>query len=346
MPAKSIDVMRQYVDAVINEWHQLSESLSEPVETIYFGGGTPSLLPSELVDRLMSQLPHHNCAEITIEANPEQITPSFIQWLKQSEFNRVSIGIQSLDDTELATVGRNHDRSTALNALKLLHHNIPNYSVDIIYGLPRQTLDSLIKTLSQIASYHPPHISAYMLSYEKGTRLDAMLQRGRVAPLDDDTLCEMYNIICTTLSNEGYDHYEISNFAKSGMRAVHNSNYWLDKPYIGLGAGAHSFIGNRRIFNTSNLLKYIENRGIGTGIIEEESTDDRINDHIMVSLRTSAGIDSERFIAKFGAGCWHALNARAQKFINLNKIKTTPSGFRITEEAWLTSDDIIASLFV
>lgn len=343
--SKSQQQFEAYADALINEWNFRKGSISDIVETIYFGGGTPSLMPSSTLDRVIDNIPTSDSIETTLEANPEQLTPDFVEWFNKSKFNRISVGIQSLNDVELNIVGRNHDSSIGRDALQTLR-DFSNYSVDIIYGLPGQTLDSLERTIDGVLRFKPPHMSAYMLSYEQGTRLYAMLQSGKVRIQSDETLCQMYELVCTKLRTEGYEHYEISNFAQPGYRAIHNSNYWLDKPYLGLGAGAHSYIGGKRHQNQNNIKSYINGKGIMSALEEAETLDNLINDHIMIALRTSEGINQKRFVAAFGEKQWGDLITRVSRYETSGSIVRNESGFAISEKSWLISDSIIASLFV
>lgn len=245
--------MEAFVDAAIGEWGERSAGLSEPVDTLYFGGGTPSSLPAELLRRLLEALPTENLREATIEANPEDVTDDWVRFISgETPFRRVSMGVQSFCDDELVTVGRRHSAARAAEAIDCLRRGgIDNLSCDLIYGLPGQTAGSWRRSLERLISFRPEHISAYLLSYEPGTRLDAMRRKGTVTEADDDMAEAMYEALCDMTRMAGYVHYEISNFALPGCEAVHNSAYWDNSPYIGLGPGAHSFDGFRRSFNLS-----------------------------------------------------------------------------------------------
>lgn len=340
-----------YVDAVIGEWNIRRAELQAPVETIYIGGGTPSLLGTGRLAHLFDNLPWSDCREITIEANPEQIDRDFIaRLLDTTPTNRVSIGVQSFNDDELRLVGRRHDSHRAILAMEALAAApLLSYSIDLIYGLPLQDESDWERNLTTALQFAPPHISAYMLSYEPRTRLDAMRLAGKVTPADDETLCRMYGALCDRLSHNGYRHYEISNFALEGHRALHNSNYWRGLPYIGLGAGAHSCTspGVRRE-NLPDLRGYIATGGLDAPhSIEHESTADRINDYIMVALRTSRGINAEEFKSRFGAAEYKALLRRAalEAASGAGLIMESDGSIAFTEEGWLTSDAVIAELF-
>lgn len=348
-PGRRASEMAAYVDCVITEWRRREGELrGEAVETVYIGGGTPSLLPPDELARMLEALPAEGCCEVTVEANPEQVTAAWLDALGRTPVNRVSMGVQSFSDAELKAVGRRHTSAQALEAIGLLQSAewLRSWSIDLIYGLPGQTRESWRDNLAQVAAMRPPHLSAYMLSYEKGTRLDAMRIAGKVAPHDDETLCAMYDDLCRAMADAGYEHYEISNFALPGHRAVHNSNYWLDRPYTGLGPGAHSFDGRARRFNPPALKRYLDAGGAAEPELEEETLANRINDHIMVALRTSRGVARERFAAAFGLAEWRALARRMRPYVATGQLlpSSAPDSWRIAEGAWLVSDAIIADL--
>ena len=190
--------MEGYVDAVINEWNRRKLTAPGPVDTIYLGGGTPSSLPLPLLERLLSALPSTGLREFTIEANPEDVTPEWVRFItERTSINRVSMGFQTFDDKELAAIGRRHSAAQSLNALELLRtHGISNISCDLIYGLPGQDLESWQRSLDTLIGCRPQHISAYLLSYEPGTRLDVMLAKGKVSETDEETVSQMYRYLC------------------------------------------------------------------------------------------------------------------------------------------------------
>ena len=263
-----------YIHAIEKEYQLRKHEIIEPYRTIYIGGGTPSSLDSDNLLRLLrfcktevADTPE----EFTIEVNPENVTPHLIKLLKDNGVNRVSMGIQSLVDDELKAVGRNHTPECALKGAALIADGFSNFSYDLIFGLPGQTLESLNYSLEKLLELRPPHISIYLLSYEPGTRLYARLVSGKIRETDEATVTRMYSLICESLRYAGYDHYEISNFALPGHESRHNSSYWASVPYLGLGASAHSFDGSVRRYNPSNLKEYIRNvdSGESPAIIDE-----------------------------------------------------------------------------
>lgn len=347
-PPRSGNQVTEYVDQLIREWHMRSYEVKGPVKTIYIGGGTPSLIGPSLLDKLLGVLPVSEAEEITLEANPEQITSDFIQWVEQSPVNRLSVGIQSLDDKQLSFIGRRHTAGQALAAAELIASSrISNYNLDLIYGLPGQDILSWERSLSRILDIRPTHMSCYMLTYEAGTRLDALRRARKVTPADDDTLAAMYDILCSGAARCGYEHYEISNFAQPGRRSVHNTNYWLDKPYIGLGAAAYSFDGCIRRNNPSDLTAYMAMTDSPVYDIEVESPSERHNSRIMTGLRLSDGLDMAGFAADFGLEAALRVARLSGPYIESGAMERTDNHhLRMTESGWLITDMILVDLFI
>ncbi|MDE5553804.1 MAG: radical SAM family heme chaperone HemW, partial [Muribaculaceae bacterium] len=278
------------INALIKEYGRRSTEINEPIKTIYFGGGTPSIIAPERLARVCKIFPLSNIEEFTIEVNPEDVNQVSVKAWRDIGVNRVSMGIQSFCDDELRSIGRRHSADDARRAIKcLLDGGITNISCDLIYGLPGQGIESWRRSLSELLSYRLPHISAYCLSYEPGTALYARMTAGKITPTDDMILAEMYQYFCEAAADAGYEHYEISNFALPGMRSRHNSSYWNETPYLGLGPGAHSFDGSVRRFNTNDLKTYIRTADIT--VIDEETADERFNDKLITALRTADGLD-------------------------------------------------------
>lgn len=344
------DISREnrYVTALGREWEIRQKEIVEPWTSVYFGGGTPSILSESSLTTISNWLPSgKDITERTIEVNPEDIDARAIEtWQKLLGINRISMGIQSLVDTELNAIGRRHSADGAVAAIRTLREQgIENLSLDLIYGLPGQTLDSWRYSLTRLLSFEPEHLSAYMLSYEPGTRLYAQRKAGRIIETDDETLLEMYSILCDLAGKAGYEHYEISNFAKPGMRARHNSAYWKGTPYLGLGPGAHSFDGTTRRANPSNLTQWCESlEKMEPAYITEVETDtDRINDMIMVSLRTAEGLNLNDIPESFR----NSIKKKARR-LGPDRVTIDEDSSRIVipEDAWMVSDDTIATLFI
>lgn len=338
------DMAQAYVEAVSREYAARAGELGgEKVRTIYLGGGTPSLLSPELFGRLTSPFDRSAVEEFTIEVNPDDIDGRRVDAWLAAGVNRVSIGIQSLQDKELAAVGRRHNAAQAIEAIALLHaKGITNISGDLIYGLPGQTLDSFADSLRRLIDTGITHLSAYCLSYEEGTRLWRKLQQGLVTPADDELIEAMYSALCRMAKASGFEHYEISNFALPGYRSRHNSAYWRDVPYLGLGPGAHSLDsqGIRR-YVPADIRAYIAKPEEAATIDPEDSTD-RANDRIMTSLRTAEGLT----LADFTDAQQRQISKAAKPHIATGRLHATPAGYAIPEESFLLSDAIIRDLLL
>ena len=309
-----LDVRQQYVDALCQEMqlrrHYLpttddTGAVPQPlISTIYLGGGTPSQLTPAQLQQIFSTivtvffheddtLMRTHC-EVTMECNPDDITPSFVQFLQHSPVNRVSMGVQSFSNERLKFLHRRHhaeDISPVVQQLRSI--GIDNISIDLMFGFPNQTLDEWKQDIQKALALRVEHISAYSLMYEEGTPLYQQLRNKKVKEIDDELSLTMYQTLVDELKSSGYEHYEISNFAKPGKRSQHNSSYWHAIPYLGIGASAHSYDIQSRQWNVSNIKKYISSIEQGEIPFERECLDDdtRYNDLITTALRTSEGIN-------------------------------------------------------
>lgn len=338
-----------YIEALLKEWSLRRHEVAEPVSTLYLGGGTPSILSDANLTRLIEGLGLElsTLTESTIEVNPEDITPHRARLLHALGLNRVSMGVQSLDNRLLESIGRRHDSLTAIKAYETLRScGMSNISLDLMYGLPSQSMDQWEQTLrTMLESLHPEHLSAYILSYEPGTRMTAMRDTGKLNPLDDEMTLAMYTLLCDMSRDAGYVHYEISNFALPGREARHNSSYWDMSPYIGLGPGAHSFDGkSTRRSNPWNLKKYIAALSAGHTVCEKEREDDDTlhNDIVMVGLRTNRGLDLALWPEY--AGRW--LNLSRQAIDSGEMAITGDNHLVISERAWPMADTFISRLLI
>lgn len=341
-----------YVDALLHEAAMRRYETDGNISTIYLGGGTPSTLDADeiarLLDGLRSTFDCDNTTEVTIEVNPEDVTADYLSRLRLAGVNRVSMGIQSLVDNELSAINRRHDSATALNAVKLIKGQFDNYSCDLIFGLPGQTLSTLEESLEVLVATGVPHLSCYLLSYEPGTLLHTRLMTGKVAETSDETATAMYMMIHERLARAGYEHYEISNYALPTHRAIHNSSYWDGTPYLGLGPAAHSFDGLRRRYNPSNLKIYLDtiNNGSPCYIIDEETDAERFNDYIITRLRTIEGIDLDEAAKKWPLEHVKALIDNAMPLILSNKLVNVDNTLRIDSSDWLVADDLLRRLII
>lgn len=336
LPRSRVD-MHAYVDAVVREWEVRHGELPEPVSTVYIGGGTPSMLPAALIESLVGSLSIDtgSLEEFTIEANPEDVTQEWVSAVAAAGIGRVSMGIQSLVDVELSAIGRRHTAGQALTAIETLKAGgVRNISCDLIYGLPGQTPDSWRYSLQRLMDAGIMHLSAYMLTYEPGTRLYVQRSLGRIREASDDDIETMYGDLVGMAAEYGFRHYEISNFAQPEYRAIHNSSYWDGTPYLGLGPSAHSFDGKVRRANPIDLKRYMSDPG---HCAEEEIPGPftAYNDRIITGLRTDNGID----VSEFGPEERAALDSYRRKGMMI------PAGlnrYRITERAWLMADAIMS----
>lgn len=290
-----------YVQAVLQEMDRRLAYLpeDEKISTIYMGGGTPSMLENRQVAALLNGIRSRwhvaADAEITLEANPGDISAEKVQEWHDIGVNRLSIGIQSFSDELLARIGRRHTAAEALQAVRTAQEaGYDNISVDLMYGLPGQTEDDWRKDVEQALALDIQHISAYGLMYEEGTALTGMLHRGEIEEADEELSNRMYDYLGERLERAGFGHYEVSNYALAGCESKHNSSYWNGTPYLGLGAGAHSFDGLSRQWNVADLESYIDAMTHGEECFEEEilSEDDKYNELVMLSLRTRNGLNT------------------------------------------------------
>lgn len=359
-----------YVNAVIQELALRREYIEAreglDIATIYLGGGTPSLLkPSsiQMILETIDRLYHiQTDAEITIETNPEDTTPEKIKALTALPINRVSMGVQTFNDNLLKTLGRRHDSARVMEAVRELHkHNLYNISIDLIYGLPHQNISQWKDDVTCALDVEPHHISAYALIYEPHTRLWQMKQRHEVQETEEETSLDMYNYLIDTLQHHGFKHYEISSFALPGCESRHNASYWRMQPYLGVGAGAHSFNGINRTANVNNVTQYISlvNEAATQGLTSTHwcetewlTPTDRYNDLITTALRTSDGIDLNYVKETFGTDtlqyCLQAarphLDAHLLEVINPTESPLKKERLRLTRQGIFVSDDIMSDL--
>ena len=342
-----------YVKAVLAEaGMRRSELRCEPVKTLYLGGGTPSQLPLLLLSTLMSGLNEVfglcGLEECTIEANPDDVTPSWCAALQRLGVNRVSMGVQSFEDDILRLIGRRHTARQAVEAVSRLRDaGIAKISIDLIFGLPGQTLASWTQSVHQAIDFHPQHISAYGLAYEEGTRLWWQRERGEVIEVPEEQCLEMYHIMVDMLKEAGYEHYEISNFALPGFYSRHNSSYWDGTPYLGLGAAAHSYDGSVRRYNPCDLQAYINGISAGSPAFEQEQLEwwQRYDEQVMLGLRTARGVETARLRENFGEDAWNHFINEAQRHIATGHLCLTDDGrYVLTEDGIMLSDSIIRDL--
>lgn len=342
-----------YVRAVVAEAALRRDELQgEPVKTLYLGGGTPSQLSASLLEALVhgidKAIPLADVEEFTIEANPDDVTPQWCAALLPLGVNRVSMGVQSFEDDILRLIGRRHTAGQAIEAVGLLREaGIDKISIDLIYGLPGQTCTSWTESVEHAIALQPQHISAYGLTYEPGTRLWLQRERGEVTEVPEQQCLDMYRILTEKMRAAGYVHYEISNFAKPGHHSRHNSSYWDETPYLGLGAGAHSYDGAERRYNPNNLREYIDKIQAGELAYEQEklSWRERYDERVMLGLRTARGVDADRLRHDFGDAAYrHFLDVAGRHIGQGHLNRVGESRYVLTEDGIMLSDAIICDL--
>ncbi|WP_109696278.1 radical SAM family heme chaperone HemW [Chitinophaga deserti] len=325
---------------------------NEPVSTLYFGGGTPSLLGPAAIQRLLDVLrANYNVlpdAEITLEANPDDLTPATLRAFRETGVNRLSIGVQSFFDEDLKWMNRAHQASQSVECLQEARAaGFGNFSIDLIYGGPTLTDERWEANIRQAVALNIPHLSCYALTVEPGTALDHFIQHHKIPAIDPDRAAKHFAILMEELEKAGYEHYEISNFALPGMHSRHNSSYWQGKHYLGLGPSAHSFNGVSRQWNVANNPLYIQSLKKDTVPFEIEmlSPSMALNEHIMISLRTSAGCSMVTVGERFGADKKDQLLAASKEFIRKGWMLQKEDRLTLTREGRFFADGIAAALF-
>lgn len=325
----------------------------EPVSSIYFGGGSPSLLEIEeihrLLDTVFSNFKLAADLEITLEANPDDLNPGKIKQLRKTPVNRLSIGIQSFFEEDLKWMNRAHSAMEAADALKRVQDaGFENITADLIYGFPLLTDKKWTANIKQMISMDIPHLSAYSMTVEDRTPLAAFIKKGSQRPMDENQSASQFLYLIGALAAEGYEQYEISNFAKPGKYSRHNTNYWKGVPYLGIGPSAHSFDGNSRQWNSSSNARYL-NEVLKESKVPFEreilSPADRINEYIMTALRTQWGIDLAAFGKKYGEKALKSLSGKADLVLNRDHLIRDRDAIRLSNEGKLFADRIAAQLF-
>lgn len=348
-----LDLRQQYVDALIRELVEVGQSKmskDDSISTVYLGGGTPSQLTIPQLRQLFDAIYIYNKvepdAEVTIEMNPDDVSVPYADTLRQLGINRVSMGAQTFDDERLRWLNRRHTVAQVGQAVKILRAaGIRNISIDLMYGFPNETIDDFVHDIDEVIKLDVEHISAYCLMIEEGTELYRRYGDKRVREYDDskeETERKMYELLIDKLTAAGYEHYEISNFARPGFRSRHNSSYWTGVPYIGLGAAAHSFDGHLRSWNVSDIQQYIAavNRDERLNEEEELSATDFYNERIMLGLRTCEGVDLSALSDDERNYCIQ----EAQPFLSDDILLLTDNRLVLTRKGLFVSDYVMSSL--
>lgn len=342
----------KYMPQVLEQMHRELEReevflTDRAIRTIYFGGGTPSLVNPAEIERFITQARRlFDCSaleEITVEVNPDDITEQYAAQLAATSVNRVSMGVQSFDDGCLQFMGRRHSASGALRAIERLRKvGFKNISIDIIFGVAGFGGESLERTLQQAVAADVEHISAYHLTIEPQTRFGRLLSRGEIAQVSEKLSEEEFLSVHQTFTAAGYEHYEVSNFAKKGYRSRHNSSYWTGAEYLGIGAGAHSFNGKHRRWCEQVVEEYIA--GVEYGC-ESLTALDALNEYIMVSLRRAEGIEIGYIAQQWGEQVANRVVNRAKRFVECGWLVENHGHIAVPADHFLVSDSVICELF-
>ncbi|MBO4740285.1 MAG: radical SAM family heme chaperone HemW [Bacteroidales bacterium] len=353
VPCRNPQLVEEYVDALCAEIALRKNDLpDEKAETLYFGGGTPSLLSPEMIGRICRVLAENfdmsQLQEFTFEANPEQLTKQYLSELKALGVNRLSIGVQSFSDNDLRFLNRRHTARQAIEAVKTAQDcGFDNISVDLIYGIPLAGQEVWEKNLATVESLDIQHLSCYSLTLEPGTAYAKMVEKCLATPCDEDDVLRQYNALTQWAVGSGFEQYEISNFAKNGRRSRHNSGYWNRMHYLGFGASAHSYNGSRRRWNISAVADYVKNVREGLQYFETETLtpSDCLNEYLMTALRTCDGLKTSVLAKDFPDFLPH-LQPKLQRLVSQELLRSTPDGYAPTPQGLLMADGMAAELFV
>ena len=335
-----------FIHALCREMENRKNYLNtSAVNTLYLGGGTPSQLSEsdfiQIFDSLQRNFNLSECKEITIEANPDDLTAEYIRMLRQFPFNRISIGIQSFDNQDLQFLNRRHNAQRAIDAVRNCQKaGFNNISIDLMYGLPGQSIEKWQKNIDSALSLHIQHISSYHLIYEEGTALYRLLEQKKITPVSEECSLAMFQTLIHSLKEKGFIHYEISNFARPGYHSRHNSSYWTGEKYLGLGPGAHSFNGDCRHYNIGNLLQYIA--GENELVEERLSEQEHFNDFVLTALRTVWGLSLNLVQTKFGAKYYNYCLKMAKKHLDNGNLILDNNILRLSEKGIFISDGIMS----
>ncbi|NBU80277.1 MAG: radical SAM family heme chaperone HemW [Flavobacteriaceae bacterium] len=349
----SLQKKDEMVLALANEMAlRATEFNDEVVETIYFGGGTPSILEIQdlrfLIDEVYRNFTVTENPEITVEANPDDLTETRIIELSQNKINRLSIGIQSFFEDDLMLMNRAHNSEEAKKCLEIAIKYFDNISIDLIYGVPNMSNEKWLQNIKTALSFNVPHISSYALTVEPKTALHTFIQKGIIPRPDDEVAQEHFHLLVDKLEEAGFIHYELSNFGKENYFSRNNSSYWLGKKYIGIGPSAHSYNGICRSWNVSNNSLYL--KSIAKNILPSETETltktDRYNEYVMTGLRTIWGISLNRIEQEFGKTYLDYLNQQAAKYIEDHLLFVDDNVLRTTKNGKFLSDGIASDLFM
>ncbi|HEY3405068.1 MAG TPA: radical SAM family heme chaperone HemW [Ohtaekwangia sp.] len=350
----NLEKQNDMVDAIATELIlQKGYLAEEPLKTIYLGGGTPSILSISQLEKLLNTIAENfsvkSDAEITLEANPDDLTPQKLGSLKKAGINRLSIGIQSFDNYVLKFLNRVHDSHTAISTFNQAREaGFDNISIDLIYAIPDQSDSTWRSNIQQAVDLQPEHISSYSLTIEEKTVFGRWHQKGKLTAIDDESSARQLETLMEVLGHNGYDQYEISNFSKPGFISKHNSSYWKRERYLGVGPGAHSYDGASRQYNVSDNHEYLRNLQLNKipYTLESLSREDKINDFLLTSLRTSWGTDLSILRSEMNYDLLELHKAYIEKLLSQGFIRIENDFLILTNKGKLLADKISSDLFL
>lgn len=342
----------QLIQCIIKEIKLRRFETNETINTIYFGGGTPSIIQIDFISEIFKSI-HLNyivnpLAEITLEANPDDITEDKLVLWKSIGINRFSLGIQSFIDEELVWMNRSHNSKQALECISLIKKHFNNYSIDLIFGSPLLTMYDWQHNVEKALSFNPPHLSCYALTVEDKTKLGKEVSKKITKNIDDKQQAFQFEYLMNILQKNGYQHYEISNYALPGYESEHNSSYWQGKQYLGFGPSAHSYKIQNRSWNIANNALYIKQieQDILPSEMEELTLSQQYNEFVMIGIRTAKGIDTIEVLQNFGTKYLNHLNKVCQKLLLKKYIQINESIITLTSQGKLFADAIAVELFI
>ena len=351
----NLSLREQFVDALIAEMDCYPDFFNnDPLRTIYFGGGTPSLLSVEELGRIYRAIAERwdvsEVEEFTMECNPDDLSEEYLRALCELPINRLSIGVQSFVDNELRWLNRRHTAAEAIEAVERAKQaGFKNITIDLMFALPVQTIESLNYSIDKVLRLDVQHISAYSLMFEPDSKITKLMELNRLEPLDEDVAADMFDLLSNRLTQAGYEQYEISNYAKVGFESRHNSGYWHGMRYLGLGPSAHSFDGEKRWSNIAHTIKYIDlvrNEELGVRNEELLNMDERFNELVFTALRTKVGVDLVELRCRFGDKRCDRLLRQVQKYIDSGRMKVVDGHLSLTREGIYISDSIISDFMI
>ena len=341
------------LEGILKEIELRSSEMKAPIESIYFGGGSPSIIESDFIEKILNTIfKKYNVKkdlEITLELNPDDFSRDYLTEIKVIGVNRISLGVQSFDQFDMKLLNRNHSSTQSIKALECISNLYDNFSIDLIYGIPYSSIKKWKNNLKMALKYKPPHLSCYSLTLETNTALQYKVNSGEIKLLDEKLVKKQYNYLVEKLEKKGYRNYEFSSFAIPGHYAINNSNYWNGKPYIGIGPSAHSYNGKSiRSWNISNNIKYVKAIMDNKLPLKKErlNKNDLYNEFIMTGLRKEEGVSLKKVRSLFGNRYKEYLKKQLNKHVSNNNIVFNGDLIKISKKARFLTDGLSSDLFL